>query len=260
LIDANQLELAILNLALNARDSMSDGGVVTLTADSLDGTGREAPVGLAAGRYVRLSVLDTGKGMDAETLARAREPFFTTKGVGKGTGLGLSMVHGLAAQSGGALELSSIVGRGVRADVWIPESVRNPLSKVVEQPKPPSSTSGYSILVVDDDLLVGMGTAAILEDLGHSVVSANSGNEALEKLDQCEIEIVLTDHAMPGMSGLELAGRIRERFPDMPVILATGYADIKSARADSLPRLAKPFSDAEIALAIASCAPRRGTG
>jgi signal transduction histidine kinase/CheY-like chemotaxis protein len=258
LIDANQLELAILNLAVNARDSMQGGGEVTLAAALRDGTDADAPKGLGPGRYVRLSVRDTGKGMSAATLSRACEPFFTTKGVGKGTGLGLSMVHGLAAQSGGALQISSEIGRGTRADVWIPESGAEPARKAGKAVEAPLPAESYSILVVDDDMLVAMGTMAMLEDLGHSVVTAHSGKEALEKLEMGGFDLVLTDHAMPGMTGLELGRKIRESFPEIPVILASGYAEMPGDGADRFPRLAKPFSDAEIARALSNYAPRRG--
>jgi CheY-like chemotaxis protein len=258
LIDANQLELAILNLAVNARDSIQDRGVVTLAAQVRDGADADAPQGLKRGRYIRLSVYDTGRGMDETILARACEPFFTTKGAGKGTGLGLSMVYGLAAQSGGALALSSEPGKGARADVWIPEaaSEASPRPQAAEASAPEGR---YTILVVDDDMLVALGTAAMLEDLGHSVVAAHSGSEALEKLETGGIEIVLTDLAMPGMNGLELAARIRERFPDMPIILATGYAEKAGDGAECFPRLSKPYSDAEVAQALSRWASRRAS-
>jgi CheY-like chemotaxis protein len=168
------------------------------------------------------------------------------------------MVHGLAAQSGGALQLSSEVGRGTRADVWIPEARKEAMQKSVKAIEQPTATGRYSILVVDDDLLVAMGTTAMLEDLGHSVVMAQSGKEALEKLEKGGFELVLTDHAMPGMTGLELARHIRERFPEIPVILASGYAETPGDCGDRFPRLAKPFSDEEIARAISIHAPRRG--
>jgi signal transduction histidine kinase/ActR/RegA family two-component response regulator len=253
LIDANQLELALLNLCVNSRDAMPDGGTITISAGAVAAKTADAPSDLKAGDYVRITVIDTGSGMDADVLAHAAEPFFTTKGVGKGTGLGLSMVHGLAAQSGGVLALSSRPGGGAKVDLWIPQAAYTvPIARIPKpaavrlQPAPPCR-----IMVVDDDPLVSAGTVAMLEDLGHSAFEASSGAEALKLLESgLEVDVLVTDHAMPQMTGLELARRLRDMRPQLSVILATGYADLPHADAD-LPRLNKPFLQEELALALA---------
>ena len=183
LADANQLELAIMNLAVNARDAMPEGGAITISAEeaSLDQT---EPDGTAPGRYVCLRIQDQGTGMDPETLARAVEPFFTTKGVGKGTGLGLSMVHGFATQSGGRLRLRSVLGQGTSAELLLPAGSRtaSPVSVAGEMAQTARSSQPLRILVVDDDSLVLANTAAMLEDLGHHVLEAGSGEQALQIL------------------------------------------------------------------------------
>ncbi|GAC1554003.1 MAG: hypothetical protein NVS2B5_13260 [Beijerinckiaceae bacterium] len=256
LIDANQLELAVLNLAVNARDAMPDGGLLIVSAAEADGSEPHAPPGLKAGPFVRLSVVDTGEGMDAATLARAAEPFFTTKGIGKGTGLGLSMVQGLAAQSGGGLLIANEPGKGARVDVWIPQADR---TAIVTVPQPENFTSEAiarpcTVLVVDDDALVATGTAAMLEDMGHVVIEANSADDALKLLeDGCAVDLVITDHAMPGMSGTQLARVLGIRYPKLGVVLATGYAELPPGEAagPDLPRLSKPFLQSDLARMIA---------
>ncbi|ACL61141.1 response regulator [Methylobacterium nodulans] len=248
-IDANQFELALLNLAVNARDAMPLGGTITL-----DGSGVAEAPGLPPGSYVRIALTDTGTGMDAATLAKATEPFFTTKGPGKGTGLGLSMVQGLVAQSGGALQVSSTPGQGTTVTLWLPAAAP------VEAPPPaalasadPAAIPPCTILVVDDDPLVRIGTAAMLEDLGHAVLEAPSGAEALTLLEgRTDIDLVVTDHAMPGMTGLELARRLREVCPQLPVILATGFAELPSDDEAAVPRLSKPFSQEELVMLLAA--------
>jgi PAS domain S-box-containing protein len=244
--DANQIETAILNLTVNARDAMPGGGTITIAAEE---TEPPANLALPAGRYVKLSVTDTGSGMDAETLARAAEPFFTTKGVGKGTGLGLSMVHGLAEQSGGRMVMSSTPGQGTTVTLWLP--VQGKAAAVAPQPvevPQPTESRPLVIVAVDDDPLVLMNTTAMLEDLGHTVIDALSGREALEKLDAApQVDLVITDHAMPSMTGSQLAQQIRERWPALPVVLATGYAELPPGGNEDLPKLAKPFSQADLA-------------
>ncbi|HVY89041.1 MAG TPA: ATP-binding protein [Hyphomonadaceae bacterium] len=249
LADANQLELAILNLAVNARDAMPDGGVITISAREEIGRPGDAD---ALTRYVCLSVADSGEGMDADTLARATEPFFTTKGIGKGTGLGLSMVQGFAEQLGGRLSLASERGKGTTVEIWIPAA--DPASPAVSpgEEKPMQATGPkLRILAVDDDALILMNTAAMLEDLGHSVLEANSGAAALRSLQDNEIDLVITDQAMPNMTGTELAKAILAAHSSMPIILATGYAELPPGTDLGLPRLAKPFDQAELAKAIA---------
>ena len=240
--DVNQLELAILNLATNARDAMPQGGRILINAvDSLKG--HPIPTQLTGQRYVCLSVSDNGHGMDSETLAQATEPFFTTKGVGKGTGLGLSMVHGLAEQLGGCLILGSEQGLGTTAQLWLPLAV----SAVAQASSAPDAAQdGFTrlcVLLVDDDSLVLTSTSLLLEDLGHRVICVTSGTEALQVFKKrSDIDLVITDMAMPLMDGAQLAAAIRELHPDMPIILATGFAQRLDGFVAHLPRLAKPFT------------------
>jgi signal transduction histidine kinase len=260
LIDENQLELALLNLAVNARDAMPDGGVITFSAAAVSAADVHAPPGLQPGGYVRLTVADNGIGMDQDVLSRAIEPFYTTKGVGKGTGLGLSMVHGLAAQSGGALALSSRPGEGTRIDLWLPESERQ-ADVAIPAIGPQVDVSAVTVaprtvLVVDDDVLVCAGTAAMLEDLGHTVLEAHSGAEALALLQSGrQIDLLITDQLMPKMTGTELIQIVRERWSDLCVILATGYAEqpVGVSPVSNLPRLAKPFRQEELERMIYLC-------
>ena len=246
--DANQLELALLNLAINGRDAMPKGGTVTISA-----TKRTDVPGLKAGDYLCVSVTDTGTGMDEETLKRAMEPFFTTKGVGKGTGLGLPMVHGMAEQSGGTLLLKSRPGRGTSAEICLPVALGEPISATQDLTAHASHTEKkLTILAVDDDPLVALNTSALLEELGHTVYSAPSALHALEILHrEKKIDLIITDQLMPDMTGLELATRVRRENAHMPIILATGYAELGPGEGDGLPRLAKPFSQRELAEVIA---------
>jgi signal transduction histidine kinase len=280
LVDANQLELALLNVALNARDAMADGGSVKITAQaetvaapaasisfrSANGStntanGSTKPFNesvdgaLPPGNYVRITVIDTGVGMDEATLAKATEPFFTTKGPGKGTGLGLSMVHGLAAQSGGLLRIRSAPNAGTIVELWLPRANCAPamVSRAVESPaESRRPVTPCKVLIVDDDTLVMNGTAAMISDLGHTPVEAHSGAEALRLLNSgLKVDVVLTDHAMPSMTGLQLAGWIQEKFPGLPIILATGYAELPVDPSTlGIARLAKPCTQHEIAAAI----------
>ena len=258
--DANQLELALLNLSLNARDAMADGGDIILAAreENISAGHRS---GLKAGRYIRLSVTDTGEGMDQETLLKATEPFFTTKGVGKGTGLGLSMVHGFAEQSGGRLILHSQKGAGTTAELLLPVA-KTSEKPIPATPAPPAKAlRPLTILAVDDDALVLMNTVHMLEDLGHTVFEAYSGYEALEILRREDgIDLVVTDQAMPKMTGTELAKIIKREWPDIPVLLATGYADRVRGDDVGLPKLTKPYMQRELAEAIVRMNPPRRKG
>ena len=250
LADPNQLELAILNLAVNARDAMPKGGSIVITA-------REETVAgatdLMDGNYVCLSVTDDGIGMDEATLRRALEPFFTTKGVGKGTGLGLSMVHGMIQQSGGKFVLKSGKGEGTTAELWLP--VAGGFDHVLNEAAagPLRGKEGpLRILAVDDDALVLLNTAAMLEDLGHTVLEATSGSSALEIIQRGDnIDLVITDQAMPHMTGSDLAAAIKKERPGLPIILATGYAELPPGADEGLPKLAKPFLQQQLADAIA---------
>ncbi len=246
-VDPNQLELAVLNLALNARDAMPEGGRLIISGHCQT-NGWNRPAELPPGRYVCLSVSDNGVGMDEATLKRAAEPFFTTKGSVKGTGLGLSMVHGLAAQSEGAMRISSRPGMGTTVELWLPVSLEATVQDTPAQDSiAVTGLNRHRVLLVDDDALVVASTSAMLEDLGHSVIEALSGQHALEILrDGGVVDVVLTDHVMPGMTGSELARRIRENWPALPVILATGYADLAGNIDPSLPRLSKPYVQSDL--------------
>lgn len=251
LADQNQIELALLNLAVNARDAMPDGGKleIALRLEHVPAAGD-----LAAGKYVRLCVSDSGCGMDPQTLSRAIEPFFSTKEVGKGTGLGLSMIHGLALQLKGALRLYSEPGRGTRAELWLP--VAN--GKAHATPAQVETAADVSkrrltLLLVDDDFLISLSTAALLEDLGHEVVKASSGATALEVLESGKpVDLMITDYAMPGMTGVQLAEAARKLRPGLPILLATGYADLPARTKLDLPRLSKPYQQRQLAERITS--------
>ncbi len=253
--DPNQLEMAILNLSVNARDAMPDGGTLTIAA-----AGERVESGhrskLRPGEYVRLSVADTGLGMDEETLARAIEPFFSTKGIGKGTGLGLSMVHGLAAQLGGAFAIDSRLGLGTRVELWLPKSEVAADAEAAAPAKAPSNSARGRALLVDDEDLVRMSTADMLGDLGYEVVEANSAAAALAQLDDgLEFNLLVTDHLMPGMTGADLARHVRERWPDLPVLIVSGYAETDGLAPD-LPRLSKPFRQDDLVASLSAIADR----
>jgi len=249
-IDANQFELALMNLAVNARDAMPNGGVLTISARDDDGGQQYALTkALPRGEYVHISVADTGLGMTEATLARAMEPFFTTKGIGKGTGLGLSMVHGLTAQTGGAVHITSELGKGTVVHLWLPRARREDVAEVapVAEHVAQDTAGGSRVLLVDDDPLVSMGTADMLMDLGHSVTEASSGMQALKILEtDSQFDLVVTDYAMPGMTGLDLASKIKQLRPRMPIIIATGYAELPPDAPNDFLRLSKPYSQQQL--------------
>jgi len=243
-VDAHQVELAILNLAINARDAMPDGGVIELRVDQrqeMNDLGRLRP-----GTYLRIQITDTGIGMDQATLSKAIEPFFSTKPLGKGTGLGLSMTHGLAVQLGGLLELASVVGKGTTATLWLPQAIR-PAREAEAAAGSASFTRTATILVVDDDPLIATSTVDMLEDLGHSVIGVNSAAQALEIINTGKrLDLLMTDQAMPGMTGIQLAEIVRQKRPGLPVLLATGYTDLPAGKLANVPRLSKPYQQAEL--------------
>lgn len=249
-IDPNQLELAVLNLAVNASDAMSGGGFLNIKVTARE-LAEHQLAGLKAGSYICLSVKDTGTGMDESTIQRSIEPFFTTKGPGEGTGLGLSMVHGLAAQSGGMLRLRSTPGTGTTAEIWLPvadgeaDSLSRPQPEFTLQPR------HTTILLVDDEAVVRHATADMLREIGHEVVEAESGSTALKLLaDKQEIELLVTDYLMPGIRGVELIGRARIMRPDLKTLMITGYARVSGHHSD-IPRLAKPFRAGDLAREVA---------
>ncbi|HZF77913.1 MAG TPA: ATP-binding protein [Acetobacteraceae bacterium] len=252
LVDPNGLELALLNLAVNARDAMPEGGHLRITTAFAP-----PPEGLAGRGFLCISVTDTGFGMDEATRARASEAFFSTKAPGRGTGLGLFMVQGLATQSGGALRLDSAPGKGTAASIWLPiveaaapaEPAPGP---VAEAAAPPASGM---VLVVDDEPLILESTAALVADLGYRVVTAGSGEAALAALRSWpEIGLVLTDYAMPGITGAALARQVRDLRPGLPVVIATGYVSPEPGAEPlpgDLPRLDKPYGQDELARVLA---------
>ena len=250
--DANQLEMALLNLVVNARDAMPSGGAIVIAARS-ENVAQDHVDRILAGRYVCLSVTDTGEGMDEKTLARAMEPFFTTKGVGKGTGLGLSMVHGLAEQFGGRFILKSEVGAGTTAEIWLPAASASAEAAMSMPVQDRATMRPLNVLAVDDDGLVLMNTAAMLEDLGHTVFEAMSGREALAILrERNNIDLVITDQAMPAMTGSQLAEEIHAQRPNLPIILATGFAELPEGISLTLTKLAKPFLQEDLAQVLRS--------
>jgi len=245
LADRAQFELALMNLAVNARDAMPEGGTITIRGE--EGGAR------TASRFVRISLEDQGEGMDAETLARATSPFFTTKGIGKGSGLGLSMVEGMVEQCGGWLELKSDASSGTTASIYLPvaeagiatENSRD-FSEVLEQPPEHAPPRALRILAVDDDALILMNTTMMLEDLGYEALEAHSGKAALDVLEREQVDLLVTDYAMPGMSGRELIDEARQIHPGIKVIIASGYADLPSGADSDIPRLAKPFTQDDL--------------
>jgi PAS domain S-box-containing protein len=247
--DPNQLEMAILNLAVNARDAMPDGGSLIIAARE-EALRDGAALKLERGRYVRLSVSDTGVGMDAEIARRAVEPFFSTKGVGRGTGLGLSMVHGLAAQLGGAMRIESRLGVGTTVELWLP--VAEAVASDVEQVGPAlAAAKAGTVLLVDDEELVRASTADMLSELGYEVTEVASAEEALRLIGNgLGPDVVVTDHLMPGLTGTDFARLLKEREPAAKVLVISGYAEDEGVAPD-LPRLTKPFRQAELAESLA---------
>ncbi len=250
-VDANQLEMALLNLAVNARDAMPKGGTITIEGRT-EAVGPGEVEGLAQARYVVVSVSDTGEGMDAGTLARASEPFFTTKPVGKGTGLGLAMVHGFALQSDGTMRIESTPGAGTCVRLWLP--VADTPAASAPRPAPAAAAlpeRSVQVLLVDDDALVLSGMAAMIEDLGHRVTASPTAEEALRVLrSDAAIDLLVTDQVMPGMTGLQLAEAAERLRPGLPMLLASAFAEPSGPEAGRLPRLRKPFTQAALAQAI----------
>ena len=247
-VDPDQLELAVLNLCINARDAMPDGGVITVATRRLAIQGDPE---ITDGDYLGVSVADEGTGIPEEILRRVCEPFFTTKAVGQGTGLGLAMVFGLAQQSKGRLAIDSQVGRGTRVELALPFAAAAPEREADGHAPVPAAARPASILVVDDDPEVRHVTASFLSGFGYRETEAEDGEAALKLMERGRFDLVVADLAMPGMSGVELAAEIRERAPDLPVLILTGHADAVQIP-DDLPVLAKPFRSADLANRISS--------
>ena len=259
--DEAQLELALMNLIINARDAMPEGGRISVLCENHEiGTGND--LGLARGEYVVLAVTDSGCGIAPEILEQVLEPFFTTKDVGKGTGLGLSMVYGFARQSGGTLNIQSRVREGTRAEIWLPrapEALEARIDRAAETAAPAKGGQELNILLVDDHDGVRATTAALLEDLGHSVRQASDGESMLAMLqeDPGAVDLIISDYAMPLVSGAEAVHRARAISPNVPGIIITGYADAQSIsrRPEDVIVIRKPFTPEQLACAIRSVCP-----
>ncbi len=247
--DPHQLEMALINLGVNARDAMDGVGRIRIAAARAVVAAGDVP-GLAPGVYVRLSMRDSGKGMDADTRARAVEPFFSTKGVGQGTGLGLSMAHGLASQLGGALTIESEPGEGTEVILWLPESLE-PVAVDATVAAPDGRQGDGTVLLVDDEEYIRAITGDMLAELGFKVHAAESAAAALAVLEAgLRPDVVMTDHLMPGMTGAELALTVRARWPKVKLLVISGFADVDGLD-PSLPRLSKPFLQSDLAAALA---------
>jgi PAS domain S-box-containing protein len=242
-VDPDQLELAVLNLCINARDAMPEGGAITVATRRLGISGDPE---IPDGSYLGVSVTDEGTGIPEEILRRVCEPFFTTKAIGQGTGLGLAMVFGLAQQSKGRLVIDSEVGRGTRVELALPFATEAPQRIAEAADAPAMAARRARVLIVDDDPQVRHVTASFLTGFGHSATEAGDGEAALRHLDRDPFDIVVADLAMPGMSGVELAAEIRDRSPRLPVLILTGHAEAMQIPAD-LPVLSKPFRSADLA-------------
>ncbi|MEE5054199.1 ATP-binding protein [Pseudomonas alliivorans] len=244
-VDPHQLELAILNLTVNARDAMDDGGRVKISA-------RAESLEAKFGNHVRLTVSDNGCGMSEDTLRHCVEPFYSTKGVGKGTGLGLSMVQGLALQSGGEFDIRSRPGQGTQVSLWLPVAsspVMQAESRVLETPQLKGSVH---VLLVDDEDLVRDSTAHLLQDLGYQVTEAPSAAVALDLFDAgLRPDVLVTDYVMADITGVQLARQVRQRINDLPILIITGYTNAKPVPTDDFEILAKPFRRQDIASRLA---------
>jgi CheY-like chemotaxis protein len=250
--DRNQAEMAILNLAINARDAMPAGGHLSIIGgNACVGEPDGQVIGLQPGEYVVVAVKDTGTGMTPDVAARAFEPFFTTKQPGRGSGLGLSQVHGFAAQSGGAVEIESRLVQGTTVRLYLPRAHQE-VAPVPEPRTAAPASIGQTILLVDDDAEVRAGIAAGLVMLGHTVIEAESGPEGVEQLrSHPEVSLLITDYAMPGMRGTVLAAEATRIRPDLAVLLISGFADLPDKTALQWTLLRKPFTPDELAACIA---------
>jgi PAS domain S-box-containing protein len=255
LADRAQLELALVNLIINARDAMPDGGTIVITTENAKAeAGNES--GVDSGDYVRIAIADTGSGIAPEDLEKVMDPFFTTKAIGKGSGLGLSMVYGFARQSNGAFRIDSALGEGTTAELWLPRASERaprevPPPAAKKRKGPPRK---LSILLVDDHAHVRSTTAAVLSDFGHKVVEAADGTDALRVLrEDCGFDLLITDYAMPHLSGTDLLRAAQEICPEVPALIVTGYAEAEAIRdrPQHVEILQKPFTPEALEGAIA---------
>jgi CheY-like chemotaxis protein len=248
-VDPNELELAILNLTLNARDAMPEGGDLRITAENAREAAGEAAADLPPGDYVLLSVTDTGTGMTADTLTHAFEPFFTTKGAGAGSGLGLPMVQGFAAQSGGAVQVDSTLGHGTKVRLWLPQAQARTCEPAANETDPPVTAPGSGrILVCDDDDDVRGFVVDALREGNYTLWEADRPSSALRILEEARpIDLLIADYALPEMKGPALIGGARALQPGLKALLITGYAEaLRNGGANGIPLMAKPFRVAEL--------------
>jgi CheY-like chemotaxis protein len=247
--DKHRLEVALLNLAANARDAMPDGGTLTIAARNLP-AGAPRAEACPAGDCVVISVADTGTGMPPDVLARALEPFFTTKGIGRGTGLGLAMVHGFATESNGGLAIRTAPGKGTAVDIFVPRNDTAGAEAAHDGSPHPSVDNHAQILVVDDDDLVRAVTTGLLEDMGYQVLAASNAEAGYALVHATpHIDLVLSDVVMPRVSGPAMAARLRADFPALRIVFMTGYRDRHDLDGESV--LQKPFTPASLARFVA---------
>jgi PAS domain S-box-containing protein len=255
--DPTQLEVAILNLAINARDAMPDGGDLTFATRPVVVEGDPE---LDDGDYIELTIADTGSGMPPEVVERAFEPFFTTKEVGKGTGLGLSMVYGMARQSGGTARIDSTPGKGTSVRLLFRKADESTVeTQVAEEPAAPdAAVEPLSVLVIDDDPDVRAFIAATLEEQGYGVIHAADGREGVRQFERARPDLVIVDFIMPGLSGAEVARKIRHRVADQPILFVSGYSETEAVKrtAPDAPLLNKPFRADALHKAVRSALPQ----
>jgi PAS domain S-box-containing protein len=247
--DPQQLEMAILNLCMNARDAFEGSGTLTISVTNENIEAEQIPA-LKPGKYVRLSVADTGKGMDEATIVKAIEPFFSTKGIGQGTGLGLSMAHGLASQLEGALTIQSRLGHGTEVSIWLPASDEPLCPRDEYRDIHPASMSVGTVLIVDDEQRIRLSTSSMLTELGFEVYEASSAEKALQLMETgIDIDILITDHLMPRMTGVELARAVKARHPLVKILIVSGFAEAEGID-PAFSRLHKPFIQSELVSAL----------
>ena len=248
--DPTQLELAMINLAINARDAMDVGGQLIVGTQNVRLGSPQRPEEPAAGEYVAVFVADTGSGMPADVRAKVFEPFFTTKEVGKGSGLGLSQILGFAKQSGGGVRIETAECRGTTVFIYLPRTQESRDGQVLNADSAQTTAgAGQTVLLVDDDNAVREVARAMLDHLGYRVLEAGSGGAALELLNrQPGVDLVVVDFAMPGMNGAEVAREMKKINPTLPVLFVTGFAELKQAASiDERDIIAKPFDSTRLA-------------
>ncbi len=251
-VDIGELEIALVNLVINSRDAMTDGGTVTISAQNITLGESES---IAAGEYVAIAVSDNGVGIPPDVIANVFDPFFTTKPVGKGTGLGLSQAHGFAHQAGGTVKITSTLGHGTTVTIYLPRTTGVVVDTMPSEASNAPARTG-TVLLVEDNPEVASASANLLEQLGYLVRWVPNAEAALEEIERNGIDLVVSDIVMPGrMDGLGLARAIKEKRPELPILLATGYSEAaQNVRAD-FPILRKPYQMHELSRALAEILP-----